>query len=346
MKTGEFAEIVEGELTGGADVEITGVAAIEDAGPGDITFIASPKFMKYLSASRASCVIVREFAEGPSVTQLKVANPYFAFARALECLYPRTVDTPIDGGRAVVSESAVLGDKVTVFPFAYISDGASIGAGTIIYPGAFIGRDVKIGRDCVIHANVTIREECSLGDRVTAHAGSVIGSDGFGYVLEGGVHYKIPQIGKVVIEDDVEIGSNVSIDRATIGETRIGKGTKIDNLVQVAHNVKMGEHCILVSQVGISGSCDIGSHVTIAGQAGIADHTTIDSDVIIGARAATMGGHVTKGFYLGAPVTPHREFLRAQSLFLKLPDMNKKIKELEDRLNKLQKESKDDASGN
>ncbi len=342
MKLSEFAGIVSGSVTGDSGIEITGVASLQDARPGDITFVASPKFLKLLASCRASCVIVREVVEGLSITQLKMENPYYGFAKALEYIYPKTADTPLAENKAVISGEAALGRNVRIFPFAYISDGASIGDETIIYPGVFIGRNVRIGSNCVIHPNVTIREECCLADRVIVHAGTVIGSDGFGYVVEKGTQYKIPQIGRVVIEEDVEIGSNVSIDRATLGDTVIGRGTKIDNLVQIAHNVKIGEHSIIVSQVGISGSCDIGSHVTIAGQAGIADHTTIDSEVIIGARAATMGGHVTKGFYLGAPVTPHREFLRAQSLFLKLPDINKKIIELQERLLILEKEDAHD----
>ncbi|MHB8880599.1 MAG: UDP-3-O-(3-hydroxymyristoyl)glucosamine N-acyltransferase [Thermodesulfovibrionales bacterium] len=346
MKLSELADRVQGAITGDPETEITGVSGIDDAGPGDITFMASAKFLKQLRLSAASCVIVREIIEDLGMPQLRVENPYFAFAKALEYFYPRTEASPLAADRALIAGDVVLGRNVTVFPLAYISEGASIGDGTVIYPGVFIGRNVRIGRDCIIHPQVTIREECSLADRVIIHAGSVIGSDGFGYVFEKGGHYKIPQVGRVVIEDDVEIGSNVSIDRATLGSTVIGRGTKVDNLVQIAHNVTVGEHCIIVSQVGISGSCSIGSHVTIAGQAGLADHTTIDSEVIIGARAATMGGHVAKGFYLGAPVAPHREFMKAQSFFLKLPDMNKKIKDLEERLSTLEKENKKNVDDN
>ncbi|TAN42280.1 MAG: UDP-3-O-(3-hydroxymyristoyl)glucosamine N-acyltransferase [Nitrospirae bacterium] len=340
MKLSEFADRVQGTITGDPATEITGVSGIEGAGPGDITFMASSKFLKQLRLSAASCVIVKENVADLAIPQLRVENPYFAFAKALEYFYPRTEAAPLATDRALIAADVVLGRNVTVFPLAYISEGASIGDGTVIYPGVFIGRNVRIGRDCIIHPQVTIREECTLADRVIIHAGSVIGSDGFGYVFEKGEHYKIPQVGRVEIGDDVEIGSNVSIDRATLGSTVIGRGTKIDNLVQIAHNVLIGEDCIIVSQVGISGSCSIGSHVTIAGQAGLADHTTIDPEVIIGARAATMGGHVTKGFYLGAPVAPHREFMKAQSFFLKLPEMNKKMKDLEERLSTLEKENK------
>lgn len=338
MKLSEFAEIVQGSVTGDSGIEITGVAGIQDARPGDITFVSSPKFLKQLTSCKASCVIVKEIIEGLSITQLKMTNPYFGFAKALEYLYPKTADAPLAGNSAVISGNAMLGRDVRIFPFAYISDGASIGDGTIIYPGVFIGRNVKIGNNCIIYPNVTIREECCLGNGVIVHAGTVIGSDGFGYVVEKEIHYKIPQIGRVVIEEDVEIGSNTCIDRATLGDTIIGRGTKIDNLVQIAHNVKIGEHSVIVSQVGISGSCDIGSHVTLAGQVGIADHTTIESGVVIGAKAGVMGGQVTKGFYMGAPILPHKEFFKAQSLFVKLPELNKKIKELEERFLKLEKE--------
>lgn len=337
MKLKDFAALANGQVLGDPDIDITGVAGIQDAQAGDITFLSSQKLLKDLRTSRASAAIVSEAVEGLEMAQVRVASPYRAFATAIACFHPQTMQKPLSGPSAI-SELARLGQNVTVYPFVYIADGAVIGDNTVIFPGVFIGHGSVIGRDCVIHPNVTIRERCSLGDRVIVHAATVIGSDGFGYVFDEGRHHKIPQVGRVIIEDDVEIGSNVSIDRATLGETLIGRGTKIDNLVQIAHNVTIGEHSLLVAQVGISGSCTLGSHVTLAGQVGVADHSIIESGTVIGGKAGVMGGRTTKGFYIGSPIAPHREFMKAQSFFLKLPDMNKKIRELEARINHLEKE--------
>jgi UDP-3-O-[3-hydroxymyristoyl] glucosamine N-acyltransferase len=337
MKLKDFAALVNGQVLGDPEIEISGVAGILEAREGDITFLAAPKHLKDLRTSRASAAIVSDAIEGLTLPQVRVANPYRAFAAAISCFHPQTAQKPLPGP-ASVAETARIGNNVTLYPFVYIADGAVIGDNTVIFPGVFVGQEAVIGRDCVIHPNVTIRERCSLGERVIVHAGTVIGSDGFGYVFDEGVHHKIPQVGRVVVEDDVEIGANVSIDRATLGQTLIGRGTKIDNLVQIAHNVTVGEYSLLVAQVGISGSVTLGSHVTLAGQVGVADHSFIESGTIIGGKAGVMGGRTSKGFYIGSPIAPHREFMKAQAFFLKLPDMNKKIKELEARINHLEKE--------
>jgi UDP-3-O-[3-hydroxymyristoyl] glucosamine N-acyltransferase len=336
MKLKEFSKIVKGIILGNPEIEITGVSGIKDAKKGDITFISYPKFLKDLRGSNASCVMVKEPLEGITITQLKVLNPYYAFAKAIECFYPKSSFEPHVSNLARISDKAVIGKNVSIFPFAYISDDVSIGNETVILPSVFIGKDTKIGSQCLIYPNVVIRENVQIGNRVIIHAGTVIGSDGFGYVFENGAHYKIPQVGGVVIEDDVEIGSNVSIDRATIGNTIIGKDTKIDNLVQVAHNVKIGENSLIVAQVAIGGSSEIGNFVTIAGQVGIADHTTIESKTLIGAKSG-LAGHITKGAYSGSPAIPHKNWLRSQALFAKLPEIYRKFKELEERLNKLEK---------
>lgn len=336
MNIRKFSDLVEGTVIGDPDLEITGASGIESAGRGDITFITSARFMKFLKGSQASCVIVREPLEGLSMTQLQVSNPYYAFAKALELFYPAESLRPGVSESAVVSTSAVLGKDVTVSPMAYIGDNASLGDGTVIYPGVFVGSDTTLGRNCTIHPNVTIREKVKIGDRVVVHSGSVIGSDGFGYVFEKGVHYKIPQVGGVVIKDDVEIGSNVSIDRATTGNTVVGRGTKIDNLVQIAHNVRIGKNSLIIAQVGISGSCEIGDFTTLAGQAGIADHSSLEPGTTIGAQSG-LTGHYKKGVYSGSPAIPHRNWLKSQALFSRLPEMSRKIKELEARLKKLEK---------
>jgi UDP-3-O-[3-hydroxymyristoyl] glucosamine N-acyltransferase len=336
MKLAEFSKIVNGSILGDPELEITGASGVREATKGDITFISSPKFLKYLDESKASCVIVKEPIEGLSITQLIAANPHYAFARALECLFP---GQPVESGisdMATVSGKASVGKNVAILPFAYVSDDVSIGDGTVLYPGVFIGERTRIGSKCILYPNVTIRENVRIGDRVIVHSGTVIGSDGFGYVFEKGAHYKIPQVGGVVVEDDVEIGSNVSIDRATIGDTIIGTGSKIDNLVQIAHNVKIGEKSLIIAQVGIAGSSEIGSFVTLAGQVGVADHLSIDSGAIVGAQSGIVG-HLPKGVFSGTPAIPHKDWLRSQVLFAKLPEMNKKMRELEERLNKLEK---------
>lgn len=336
MKLKDFSEIVNGTIIGDPGTEITGVAGIKDAGKGDITFASSAKFLKDLGKSKAACVIVSEPVEDIGIAQLKVANPHYAFAKAIECFYPAERHKPGISKSAYVSDKATIGRDVSISSFVYVEENVSIGDETVISPGVFIGEGSKIGCRCIIYPNVTIREKVSIGDRVIVHSGTVIGSDGFGYVFENGGHYKIPQMGGVIIEDDVEIGSNVSIDRATLGNTLIGKGTKIDNLVQVAHNVKIGEKSLIVSQVGIAGSSEVGDFVILAGQVGVADHATIDSGTIITAQSGTSG-RVEKGTYSGSPAIAHNTWLRAQAAFAKLPEMNKKIRELENRLNKLEK---------
>jgi UDP-3-O-[3-hydroxymyristoyl] glucosamine N-acyltransferase len=274
--------------------------------------------------------------EGIAQAQLLLPNPYYAFAKALEFFYPQKIVRPGISDKAVVSEQALIGKDVAVFPFSFISPGSFIGDGTIIYPGVFIGENTRIGSRCILYSNVTVRENITIGDRVVIHAGTVIGSDGFGYVFEKGEHYKIPQVGGVVIEDDVEIGSNVSIDRATIGNTLIGKGTKIDNLAQIAHNVRVGEKSLIVAQVGIGGSSEIGSFVSIGGQVAISDHSTVESGTMIAGQSG-LAGHITKGVYAGSPAIPHKTWLRAQALYGRMPEMHKKLRELEERMNKLEK---------
>ena len=339
MKIKDFSEIVKGTVIGDPEIELTGVSGIMEAGQGDITFIVSSKFVKDLQKSRASCVIVKEPVAGISITQLKVPNPHYAFAKAIECFYPKPSCNPGTSDMAFIAESAKISSLASVFPFAYIAEGASVGDGSVIMAGAYIGEKTKIGKQCLIYPNVVVCEGVTIGDRVIIHSGTVIGSDGFGYVFENNTHYKIPQVGGVLIEDDVEIGSNVSIDRATLGNTIIGKGTKIDNLVQIAHNVKIGEKSLIISQTGIAGSSEIGNFVTIGGQVGVADHTTVESGTMIASQSGVFG-HVAKGVYSGTFALPHRNWLKSQALFAKLPELNKKIKELEERLNKIDREDK------
>lgn len=340
MKLRELALMLGGEIIGDAEMEIKGVAGISEASEGDITFLSNPKLIRECSESRASCVIVKEEIPEIRKAQIKVSNPYYAFARLLEHFYIKPIKPAGISERAFVSDKARIGKDVSIYPMAYISEGASIGDGTVIYPWVFIGEETSIGDECILYPNVAIRERVKIGNRVIIHAGSVIGSDGFGYVFEGGRHHKIPQVGGVTIGDDVEIGANVTIDRATTGNTIIGSGTKIDNMVQIGHNVRIGENSIVVAQVGIGGSTEIGNFVTIAGQVGIADHAKIDSGCIIGAKSGIMG-HLTKGAYSGVPAIPHRDWLKAQAIFAKLPELNKKIRELEEKIKDIERRQKE-----
>ena len=335
----EFAEIVHGVIVGDPEKEITGVAGVGDAGEGDVTFVSSPRYVRYLSGTKAACVIAKDAISDLAIPQIIVGNPLFAFARALEHFYPKAVHAVGISDLSSVAESASLGEHVSIHPFVCIEDHASIGNETVVMPGAFIGKGSKIGSRCLIYPNVTIREGVSIGDSVIIHAGTVIGSDGFGYVHEQGEHYKIPQVGGVIIESDVEIGSNVSVDRATTGNTVVRRGTKIDNLVQIAHNVTIGQNALITSQVGIAGSSEIGDFVVLGGQAGIADHTTIASGTMIAAQAG-LKGQFTKGIYAGSPAIPHPVWLKAQALFGRLPEMHRKIRELEDKISRLEKGEK------
>lgn len=339
MNIKEFAELVNGEIIGDPHGDITGVSGVREAKEGDVTFISAPQYIRYLAGTRASCVIVKDPVPDLPIPQIKVPNPHFAFAKALEYFYPKSAPLAGISNSAFVAASAAIGSNVSIYPFAYIADHAAIGDGSVIMPGAFIGEHTKIGRECLIFPNVTIREGVSIGDRVIIHAGTVIGSDGFGYVFEKGEHYKIPQVGGVTIEDDVEIGSNVSVDRATIGNTIIRQGTKIDNLAQIAHNVTIGQKSLIVAQVGIAGSTQLGDFVVMGGQSAVADHSTIESGTMIAAQSG-IKGHVAKGVYAGSPAIPHATWLRAQALFGRLPELHRKIRELEEKIMRLEKGEK------
>jgi len=339
VKLREIASLLNGEIIGpphADEIEIKGVSGINDALEGDITFLASERFAKYLPGCRASCVMVKEPIPGLERAQLKVPNPHLAFSKLLEHFYIEPKKPLGISTEAFVSEKASTGKNVSIFPLSYISDGAFIDEGTVIYPFVFVGENTTIGKGCIIYPNVVVREKVTIGNNVIIHSGSVIGSDGFGYVFDEGKHYKIPQVGGVIIEDDVEIGSNVSIDRATTGNTIIGRGTKIDNLVQIAHNVKIGKHCIIVGQVGIAGSTEIGDYVTLGGQVGVVDHVKIGSGTMIGAQSGVISD-VSKGIYTGSPIMPHREWLKSQAIISKLPELYKRIREIEKKMEELER---------
>uniref|UniRef100_A0A7C4ENF0 UDP-3-O-acylglucosamine N-acyltransferase n=1 Tax=Thermodesulfovibrio aggregans TaxID=86166 RepID=A0A7C4ENF0_9BACT len=338
MKLSDIAKLFNVNVEAEQDIEISGVKGIEDAQEGDITYVAGSKYFEIARKSRASAFIVKDRIEGLNKPQIIVENPQLVFAKLLELFYVKPHPYRGISENSIVSSSAKIGSNVTVYPFVYIDEDVNIGDGTVIYPFCFIGRGSSIGSQCVIYSNVTIREGVRIGNSVIIHAGTIIGSDGFGYIFHDGKHHKIPQVGGVIIEDDVEIGACVTIDRATTGYTVIGKGTKIDNLVQIAHNVKIGQNCIIVAQAGIAGSSAIGDGCILAGQVGISDHVEVDSGTIITAKSGVMPGRLTKGVYSGIPVFPHRQWLKANAIFQKLPEIYKKIKEIEEKISKGGKE--------
>jgi len=334
MKLKELADLIGGSVSGDQEVEITGVSGIDEAKHGDITFIADKKRLGDVLKTKASAVIAKSRIEGLSASILVSDNPYFTFARALEVFYVKAVKPSGISDKATVCDGASLGSDVSIYPNVYISGGAVIGSRVILYPGVFIGEGSSIGDESIIYSNATIRENVSVGRKVIVHAGTVIGADGFGYVFEKGEHYKIPQIGGVIIGDNVEIGANVTIDRATTGNTVIGGGTKIDSLVQIGHNVIIGKNCIIVSQVGISGSVKIGDGVVLAGQVGVRDHVKLGNSVMVGAQSGIASDIPDGQIYSGTPAIPHKTWLRVQSIYSKLPEYIKRLHEIERKIDK------------
>jgi UDP-3-O-[3-hydroxymyristoyl] glucosamine N-acyltransferase len=337
MKLREIVKIVNGKLYGNGDIEIIGPMDIDRAQEGHITYLMPP--IKKGLVCNASAVIVSKPID-IEIAQIVVKNPKAAFALLLEYFYPKRHPFSGISKRSEIAEDAIIGKGVCIAPFSVISKGVSIGERTVIYPGVFIGEGVRIGQDCVIYSNVCIMEKCHIGHRVIIHAGAVIGADGFGFVFEEGRHRKIPQIGNVEIGDDVEIGANCTIDRATFGSTVIGSGVKIDNLVQIGHNVTIGDNSIIVAQVGIGGSSKIGEGVILAGQAGVSDHTEIDSGTIIGAQSGVTG-RLRKNIYIGTPGRPYKTVIRAYETFPELPELKKRLERLEGFVNIGVKQVKD-----
>ncbi len=343
LTVAEIAGIVGATVAGDGSVVVTGLASINDAGPGDLTFLANPRYEKFLDSTGASAIIVPAHYDGSPLiegrTVLLADDAYVAFAAALAVFDagPETIAPGIDPG-ACVADTAVLADGVSVGPCAVIMGGASIGARTVIHAGAYVGANSTVGDDCIILPNATIKRSVTVGDRVYIHSGTVLGSDGFGFAWDGQCHRKVPQIGTVIVADDVEIGANACIDRATIGATRIGRGTKIDNLVQIAHNVEIGESSIVVAQVGISGSTRVGSGVVLAGQAGIAGHIEIGDRAVVAAQAGVMGDVPAGENVSGYPALKHSLSKRLHAGVRNLPAMFKRIREIERRLDDLDKE--------
>ncbi len=332
----QLAALVHGRVVGDGSVAIHSARPVDEAGPGDITFVESERYAKQLRTSPASAAIVGPHfkmmyvgAADPSISMIEVDDPITAFLAVRTHLVatgkPRWVGVH---ERAYVAPDAQIGVDVAVYPLAYVGDGAIVGDGCTIHPGAVVGEGCRLGRGVVLHPNVVLYPDVVLGDRVEVHAGTVLGGDGFKYHLVEGRHVKVPHTGRVEVGDDVEIGSNCAIDRATFETTRIGEGTKIDNLVMIGHNNQIGRHNILCGQVGIAGSCKTGDYVIMAGQAGIKDHTEIGDKSIVGAQAGVHRNIPAGQNVLGSPAIPVREQRRIFQMIARLPDMHKHLREL------------------
>lgn len=340
----DLAAHVGGRVRGDGLLPITGIASLESAGAGEIAFVEDSKLLESTRGNRASCLIVPEGAEVEAACVIEVKRPKLAFALIARMLHPPRRREPRIHPTAVVAASARVDESVFVGAHVEIGERSRIGAATQILAGAFIGDDVEVGSDCVIHPNVVLYDRVSLGNRVILHAGAVIGADGFGYVPdERNVRHKFPQIGTVLIEDDVEIGAGTCVDRAALGRTLIGRATKIDNLVQIAHNVEIGERVVIAAQTGISGSTVIESDAVIGGQVGMGDHARVESGAIIGSKAGILPGKIVRaGVWWGIPVQPLNEYKRLNAHLNRLPQMREELKELKKRLRELEERVEED----
>ena len=336
MKLSELAARLDCRLEGDGELDVTRVAGIQDAQPGDITFLANPKYEKLLATTRAAAVILKEDVPAAPCAMLRARDPYLAFARAVSLFAPVSRPAPGVHALAAIAGGAHLGADVSVGPFVAIGEGARIGDRTVIYPNATIGAGVTVGSDCTIHSNVAIRERCTVGDRVILQNGVVIGGDGYGFVRRGdGTHEKIPQVAVVVIEDDVELGANTTVDRPAVGETRIKTGTKIDNLVQIGHGVTVGRNVLMAAQVGIAGSTDVEDDVVFGGQVGVGGHLTIGRGAIAVGQSGVTNSLDPGAFVAGYPAIDSRDWRKASVLFRRLPEMKRRIEQLEARVAEL-----------
>ena len=338
MKLSELARLTFARLEGnGDDIEISGAAGLDDAKPGEVTFLSNPRYTPRVNSTKASAIYLSEEAQTDRpISVLRAKDPYLAYTRALRLFHPVTAPEPSIHPAAAIDSSARLGTRVTIGAGVVIGPNVEIADGVHIHPNVTIYEDVSVGKDSVIHAGVAIRERSVLGQRVVIHNNAVIGCDGFGYAKDEEKHWlKIPQTGRVVIEDDVEIGAGTTIDRASVGESRIGRGTKIDNLVQIGHSCTVGEDTLLCAQVGLAGSSHIGSRVILAGQAGVAGHLKIGDDVVLTAKSATSHDVPAGKVISGIPAFDNRDWLRSTAAFRRLGEMQRTLRELERRLQSL-----------
>jgi UDP-3-O-[3-hydroxymyristoyl] glucosamine N-acyltransferase len=337
----EIAAYVNGRVIGDPKTVILNLSGIDEASTGDLTFVANPKYRDRLESTGASAILVGPDNECSGKNLIIVDDPYAAFGRLLRLFYSETEMWKGISGQAFIDADADVSPDAVVYPGVYIGPRAKIDKKAVLYPGVFIGPDVRIGEETVLYPNVVVYRRCMIGRRVILHAGVIIGADGFGFALPGQANAKIPQIGIVQIDDDVEVGANTTIDRGTLDKTWIKKGAKIDNLVQIAHNVVIGENAIIVSQVGISGSTKIGDSVIIGGQAGLVGHIAIGSGAMIAARAGVHDDVPAGQIVSGTPHMPHRQWLRMVAVMPKLPEIRKTVKSLTMRIEELENQLKE-----
>jgi UDP-3-O-[3-hydroxymyristoyl] glucosamine N-acyltransferase len=332
FRLADLADRIGARLVGDGERVVAGIAPIEEAGPGQVTFLANPKYTRFAKESKAAAIIAKEVVPGGQTAFLLSDNPYFAFACALEAFHPPARPSPGISDQAVVDPSARLGRDVAIGPFVVIQEGAEVGDRTALFPGVHVGKGVSIGTDCLAYPHVVLYHDVKVGSRVILHAGCVIGSDGFGFAPTAEGFRKVPQVGTVEIGDDVEIGANTTIDRAALGVTRISRGTKLDNLVQVGHNVVIGSDTVIAAQAGISGSVRIGSRVMIGGQAGLAGHLEVEDGILLGAKSGVPDSlRVSEArVWSGIPAMPHPVWLRMATLLPKLPELFRRVKRLEE----------------
>ena len=332
FRLSEFADRIGARLVGDGERIVAGIAPIEKAGPGQVTFLANPKYALIAKDSKATAIIAKEVVPGAQSVFLLSDNPYFAFACAVEAFHPPARHAPGISDQAVVDPSARLGRDVAVAPFVVIQEGAEVWDRTVLFPGVYVGKGVSIGPDCLAYPHVVLYHDVKVGSRVILHAGCVIGSDGFGFAPTPEGFRKIPQVGTVEIEDDVEIGANTTIDRATLGVTRVCRGAKLDNLVQVGHNVVIGSDTVIAAQAGISGSTRIGSRIMIGGQAGLAGHLEVEDGIMLGGKCGVTNSlrASESRVWSGWPAMPHSLWLRFATLLPKIPELFRRVKRLEE----------------
>jgi UDP-3-O-[3-hydroxymyristoyl] glucosamine N-acyltransferase len=326
---GEIAARVGGRLQGDPDGRVTGIRPLEEAEAGDLSFVSRPDYRDQAVRSRAGGLLAADAAPFPGRNVIVVPNPYAALAEVMDLFFPPAPPEPGISPQALVGEDCDLGDGVAIGPFAVVGRRCTIGPGAVLRPRVVLGDDVRVGAGAVLHPGVVVYPRTAIGARVTVHANSVLGSDGFGYAEAGGGRRKIPQVGNVIVGDDVEIGACVTIDRATFGSTVIGARTKIDNQVQIGHNVQIGEDCVLVAQVGVAGSTRIGRGAICAGQSGVSGHLTIGENARIGAATAVLQDLPPGAFVLGAPAQEHRAWKKQQAALRRLPDLLHRVGRLE-----------------
>jgi UDP-3-O-[3-hydroxymyristoyl] glucosamine N-acyltransferase len=333
----EIAGSLGVSFEGDGGIVLTGVAPLETACEGQLTFVTNPKYLKNALSTRASAILCEKPVPGLSRSFLLSSNPYATLAKAIGLFHPEASPEPGIQAGAWISKTAKVDPKATIMAGTFVDDGATIGDGAILYPGVFIGRKAEIGQDCRLYPNSVVREKCVLGKRVILQPGAVVGSDGFGFAKEGVGYRKIPQVGNVVLEDDVELGANTCVDRAVLGTTRIGQGTKLDNLIQIGHNVIIGKHTVMAALTGISGSTQVGDQVIMGGQVGLAGHIKIGDQVVLATRTGVMDDIPDKGVYFGSPHNTMAAEMKNVAAYRQLAEMLKRIRGLEKELESLKR---------